>query len=248
MKNNLVVSGCSFFRECFPKENPNRKRNIPLNQLSIDKLSFENRFSKTLSDELNMKEVNLSSGGASNRSICERVIDFLIKESNSGDIVIIGLSELYRERGVMVNDNPIEYIDWDPLKAHKYESYFAYYMERWFNKFTKYDIKTFISVYLSKFHNETILKTDLKRNINVIKLLCEQKGVHLLLYSAILSEEDICEDLDTISFPNGKREWRKWIQSYDEEYRLEHANDEDHDKFKELIKMELQKRKIIDEV
>jgi len=98
MKNlkYLVVNGCSFSRH--PHE-PNHVRNTFPSDKDYYDYVFSKRYSTLLADKLNVKEVNLSTGGSSNDRIFRTTYDWIQenKEKVKDTLFVIGLTDSLRK-------------------------------------------------------------------------------------------------------------------------------------------------------
>ena len=244
----LVAAGCSFVEgsSMVVKHKWSKKLETVDN-----KTAEKNRLTKLLSNELNIKEINLANSGGSNERAIRRLYEYVNKNGGKDKIFIIGLTELLRKE--KYSSKTKSYIKWrntiffdeianiDNLDDNLFKlvpSSFLFHniikRDGLLNKLKEYaklDI-----LYFTDIENE--LKK-LSQQLNMLNSYIKNKNGKFVVFSAMLEEADnLSTDFDVLKMPVGNS-WREFIDSYDPDYHFSHhpAIADEHILSKHILKV-----------
>tara|TARA_Y100000004_G_C8815216_1_gene369453 strand:+ start:45 stop:773 length:729 start_codon:yes stop_codon:yes gene_type:complete len=221
---SLYALGCSFVEGTCMDEREEVK--IP----NIDEYKLKYRFSKLLSDKLELKEINNSVGGFSNHRIYRTAYDWIINQppqTIKETLFIIGITAIDRtdlqlHDGVFrLGGNPcgldafndtIEEVNKVTMSRGLDADDFFDYWDKWFKYIYNEDIRV----------EETI------RDYHLLQTLIKSLGGDIIFLNTF--EKGVHFDSRLQGFkPRGKlNSWREFIHAYDSGYRGEHPSIKDH--------------------
>ena len=192
---------------------------------------YSHRFSKLLSDKLELKEINNSVGGFSNHRIYRTAYDWIINQSPQTikeTLFIIGITGISRtdlqlHDGVFklgsvpsdinsIHDDEREVISKvTKIRGLEVDDFFDYWA-KWFKYIYSEDIRL----------EETI------RDYHLLQTLIKSLGGDVMFLNTVRPNPRIDNRLQWFK-PLGKHNgWREWIATYDSDYTGEHPNSNDH--------------------
>lgn len=267
--NKIVLSGCSFFDEPFEVENITREvipsyiqdflsENIGMNHDEITKLyhqkikngkliHYDNlKLSTQLINKFNKEVISFTKKGKSNDSILEEVINYLVKNKNDkNNVIIIGLTSPHRIRRYY--DYKKKYVDLKPLLYERDTGIMSHeYIDGEHYK----DISKYYEIYLKYFYDtEEHIKT-VDNKLDILKFICKSNNHKLIIIDNLLFLFDSDKSKEYQNFIQKYKEhlfyfsennfsWPKFIRTYDKGYFSQHPNSSDISILVDLIKKKL---------
>ncbi len=206
---------------------------------------YSHRFSKLLSDKLELKEVNNSVGGYSNHRIFRTAYDWIINQSPQTikeTLFIIGITDVART-DLQLNDGEFKLgstpSDMDNIHNDEKE-----HISR-ITKIRGLDIDYFFDLWKNWFkyvYSEDIRLEETIRDYHLLQNLIKSLGGDVMFLNTVrdnarnLSSEVHLDSRLQWFKPLGKHDgWREFIEAYDSDYGGEHPNTNDH----EILSQEL---------
>jgi hypothetical protein len=236
----LVINGCSYSEGC-GLDNP-----------SVHKV----RFGRLLSKKMNVSEINLSRQGGSNDRIFRTLFDWIQdnKEKCKDSLVIIGLTEMYREELYSVHTKKycrFQYPNIDSrcdIKRFKENSGIEEYE----------GVADYLKYRLMNFVNADFFVEKVNRDIVLLDSFAKQNKLDIVFFDTIRdereldvqgnfiddwTEEEIKSRLDFVKdnnlnwfmFPNNEKNWKNYMRHLDKTYDGNHPNKKQHQELSEII-------------
>ena len=236
---NLYALGCSFVAGSCMDEREKIKFPAKNNH------KYECRFSKLLSDKLELKEINNSVGGFSNHRIYRTAYDWIINQSPQTikeTLFIIGITgvsrtDLQLDGGVIklgskpgdmntIHDDEKEVINMITMtRGLAVEDFFDYWA-KWFKYIYSEDIR--LEETMRDYHLLQILIKSLGGDVIFFNTVRFNRPDHNYKHRLIPSDVHLDSRLQWFK-PLGKHDgWREFITAYDSDYKGEHPSIKDH--------------------
>ena len=236
---NLYALGCSFVAGSCMDEREKIKFPAQNNH------KYECRFSKLLSDKLELKEINNSVGGFSNHRIYRTAYDWIINQSPQTikeTLFIIGITgvsrtDLQLDGGVFklgskpgdmncIHDDEREAINKITMTRGLAVKDFFDYWSKWFKYIYSEDIR--LEETMRDYHLLQTLIKSLGGDVIFFNTVRFNRPDHNHKHRLIPSDVHLDSRLQWFK-PLGKHDgWREFITAYDSDYKGEHPSIKDH--------------------
>ena len=216
MVKKIVSFGCSFTVKSHNNENLNRRNRIAIKE--------ETCYTSEAANILNIPYENHAQGGSGVRSAIFKMLHY-IKNNPIDDIyIMIGISFFSRFDFIKPYESSEDYpIPQDgippPFKVRDYKFFSTTFPAEEYVKY--YDAKS------SEFELLTL--------IEMAGLYLTKKNIPHVFINTCNRFYKTRDIVNTLIFPGNNEDWRKYIQSYDNNYRYEHPNVNDHVRLGKLL-------------
>ena len=238
--NHLLVNGCSFSFGA-----------------TLENIEQE-RYSSLLAKKLNCNVENISKLGGSNDRIFRTTFDWINKNKYSDTLIIIGLTEIFRED--IFSNNTKKYTPMSYAYLNSKDD-----MKTFFNECGVNDMTEFFETNFQYFINKDEWIKKVNRNIILLNSYAKQSGVDIIFFDAMLRtsygenlhQSDMKtwkENKDLFKLNNvnyflfeNYENWREYIKSWDDTYDYGHPQKNHHkdltEKLYEYIRGEFNEKK-----
>lgn len=238
----VIGSGCSFTESSMDKENPRR--------LTYRKEGEKYRnysYVRLVAEKLNVPYWNYALGGTGNnfsiRSLYRHVEDN--PDTAKDTLFILGLS--FNDRYDFIHPNEkSDLVQHEGLNVYRVNHFKKMTIPMWHwmknSNYRKQTAKMLNSseeeaenlgtTFYKYIYNQSTFKTEFLMKVDFIKNYFENKGLKLIIANLI---ENTYYVPDSFVWPSNYPSWRRYIKSYDPNYKAEHPNAYDHEHFADLI-------------